>query len=160
VHAIAACAAVALFPAAFGPFGILAHAVRRRTQEIGIRIAVGGLPRDVLALVMRDALGVTLAGVLCGLTGALVLTRVMTSLLSGVSPADPRLPRDFVVASRRGGPGLLDPGQPSRQDRPGHRPQIRISNRFGSARRARAADGQIIGRQGQFAAWQERVNRT
>jgi putative ABC transport system permease protein len=57
--------------------------------EIGIRMALGGLPRDVLALVMRDALSVTFAGLVCGTAGALLLTRVMTSLLFGVNAADP-----------------------------------------------------------------------
>ena len=86
---IAGYAAVALFLAAFGLFGILAHAVHQRTQEIGIRIALGGLPRDVLALVMRDAFSVTVIGVGSGAAGALLLSRIMTSLLFGVSSADP-----------------------------------------------------------------------
>jgi ABC-type antimicrobial peptide transport system permease subunit len=82
-------AGLALLLAALGLFGVLAHAVRRRTQEIGIRMALGGLPRDVLAMVLREGLGLTLVGLACGIAGAILLTRVMSNVLFGVSPSDP-----------------------------------------------------------------------
>jgi putative ABC transport system permease protein len=82
-------AGVALFLAVFGLFGVIASSVRRRTQEIGIRMALGARPANVLSMVMREGLFVTLAGVCGGLAGATLLTRVMTSMLFGVKPTDP-----------------------------------------------------------------------
>jgi putative ABC transport system permease protein len=82
-------AALALALAACGLFGVLAHAVRRRTQEIGIRVALGGLPRDLMVMLMRDGLRLAAAGMLCGGAGAVLLARVMSIVLFGVSPADP-----------------------------------------------------------------------
>ena len=80
---------VALTLAAIGIYGIMAYAVKRRTREIGIRIALGGAPRDVLRLVVRQ--GMTLAGVglVIGLATALAATRLMEKLLFGVQPNDP-----------------------------------------------------------------------
>ena len=85
----AACAVLALTLAVLGLFGLLAQAVRRRTQEIGIRMALGGLPRGVLVMVLREGLWLTSVGIVCGLAGAMLLTRAMTSILFGVSPGDP-----------------------------------------------------------------------
>ena len=82
-------AVVALFLAAFGLFGVLAHAVRGRTQEIGIRMALGGRPADVMAMVMREGLWLTVAGLGTGLVGASLLARTMKALLFGVTPGDP-----------------------------------------------------------------------
>jgi len=82
-------ALLALFLASLGLFGVLAHAVSRRTQELGIRMALGALPKDVLVMVMREGVGLTLAGIVVGGVGAALLTRVMSSLLFGVSPTDP-----------------------------------------------------------------------
>jgi putative ABC transport system permease protein len=82
-------AVVALLLAAFGLFGVLAHAVRGRTQEIGIRMALGGRPSDVMAMVMREGLWLTLAGLGSGLVGASLLARTMKALLFGVAPGDP-----------------------------------------------------------------------
>ena len=82
-------AVVALFLAAFGLFGVLAHAVRGRTQEIGIRMALGGRPADVMTMVMREGLWLTVAGLASGLVGASLLARTMKALLFGVTPGDP-----------------------------------------------------------------------
>lgn len=82
-------ALLALFLAALGLFGVLAHSVSRRTQELGIRAALGATRGDILRMVMREGLGLTLIGIAAGVVGALFLTRAMTSLLFGVKPSDP-----------------------------------------------------------------------
>jgi len=80
---------LALFLAGFGLFAVLAHDVGQRTQEIGIRMALGALPRTVLALVLREGLFLTLLGLAGGIVGAVLITRTMRALLFGVSPTEP-----------------------------------------------------------------------
>jgi putative ABC transport system permease protein len=82
-------ALLAVFLAGFGLFAVLAHDVSQRTQEIGIRMALGALPRTVLALVLREGLLLTLAGLAAGIAGAVLVTRMMQALLFGVSPTEP-----------------------------------------------------------------------
>jgi putative ABC transport system permease protein len=84
-------ALIALLLAAVGIYGVLSFAVSERRQEIGIRIALGARRFDILRLVVGHALALTLAGMLIGLAGSLLLTRFMTNLLYGVSPTDPRI---------------------------------------------------------------------
>jgi putative ABC transport system permease protein len=81
--------AVALFLAGVGVYGVLSFSVSQRTQEMGVRIALGARQSDVLGLVVRQ--GVTLAamGVMLGLAGAFGITRVIRSLLYNVTPTDP-----------------------------------------------------------------------
>ena len=81
-------AVVALALAAIGVYGVLAFLVSQGTREVGIRIALGATPRTILGMVVGRGLGVTSAGVLIGLAGALALTRFMQSLLFGVPAAD------------------------------------------------------------------------
>ena len=74
--------------AAVGIYGVMAYSVSGRTREIGVRMALGAQPKNVLALVMRDGLIVTIVGVAFGIIGAFEATRVLGSQLYGVGTTD------------------------------------------------------------------------
>jgi putative ABC transport system permease protein len=82
-------AATALLLALAGVYGVMAYSVARRTHEIGVRMALGAHTREVLSLVLGQALLTAGVGVAIGMAGAFVLTRTMRSLLFGVSATDP-----------------------------------------------------------------------
>jgi ABC-type antimicrobial peptide transport system permease subunit len=86
---LAAFAALALVLSALGIYGVTSYAVTQRTREIGVRIAIGAQAKDVLGMVMGNALRLAGAGVLLGLCGALLFARVLSSQLFGVSGRDP-----------------------------------------------------------------------
>ncbi len=81
-------AAVAMILAAIGIYGVIAYSVAQRTKEIGIRMALGAQRRDMLQMILRQSFTVVAIGLVIGLFSALVLTRLMASLLYGVSAHD------------------------------------------------------------------------
>jgi len=75
--------------AAIGAYGVISYSVRERTQEFGIRIALGAGRSEVLGLVLRQAMALTGVGLVLGLIGAVMTTRLLGSLLFGIHPMDP-----------------------------------------------------------------------
>jgi ABC-type antimicrobial peptide transport system permease subunit len=82
-------AGLALFLAAIGVYGVMAYAVNQRSQEFGLRMALGAQHRDIVLLALRPGMFLTMMGVLAGLAAALAVTRLMSTLLFGISPLDP-----------------------------------------------------------------------
>jgi putative ABC transport system permease protein len=79
----------ALILAAVGIYGLVSFATRQRVQEIGVRLALGARPLDVVGMIVRQGMLLVVPGVLLGLVGALLLTRFLEHMLYGVTPTDP-----------------------------------------------------------------------
>lgn len=86
---LAALAAIALILAVVGVYGTVSYWVRQRTQEIGVRIALGAQPVHIVSLVIRRGMALVIAGLVLGIAGALAATRLLATLLYGVSASDP-----------------------------------------------------------------------
>ena len=86
---LAVFAGIALLLASVGIYGVLSYLVGRRTQEIGVRMALGAQRLDVLRMILSDGARMALVGIGIGLAAALALTRFMASMLFGVKPTDP-----------------------------------------------------------------------
>jgi putative ABC transport system permease protein len=80
---------LALVLAAVGLYGVVAYAVSQRTQEMGIRLALGAAPGDLLRMIMRQGLILAVTGLGIGLTLSFAVTGFMTTLLPGITPRDP-----------------------------------------------------------------------
>jgi putative ABC transport system permease protein len=89
---------VALILAAAGIYGVISYAVSQRTHEIGIRMALGATPREVLANVLRTGMALVAAGTAIGLAVALAAATLLEKLLFGVSPRDPFVYTVVVLA--------------------------------------------------------------
>ena len=106
-------AAVGLLLAAIGIYGVISYSVGQRTQEIGLRMALGALPRDIRRSVVGEAVLLAGVGLATGVAGALVLTRVMQSMLFEVSATDPA--SFMVTAAVLGATALLAAWAPARR---------------------------------------------
>jgi putative ABC transport system permease protein len=82
---------LALTLAGVGVYGVMAYGVNQRTRELGIRLALGARASSVQAMVLRQGLRLTVTGLVLGLVGALALSRLLTTLVYGVNPSDPRV---------------------------------------------------------------------
>jgi predicted permease len=83
------CGGLALLLASIGIYGLTSYSITRRTSEIGIRMALGARPRDVLGLVLREVSWLVVAGIAAGIPAALVATRLLSGMLYGLSSHDP-----------------------------------------------------------------------
>jgi predicted permease len=110
--------AFALLLASIGLFGVTSHSVARRTSEIGVRVALGARPRDVVWLIFRQVLAITIAGLAIGLPAALVGTRLVRATLYGVEPGDPLslVTAAIVMAVVAGTAGYLPARRAARLD--------------------------------------------
>jgi ABC-type antimicrobial peptide transport system permease subunit len=82
-------AALAVCLALVGVYGVMSYVVGQRANEIGLRMALGASPQDVLRLILRRALSLTFVGIAIGLVSAAAMTRLLASMLFGVKPTDP-----------------------------------------------------------------------
>lgn len=82
-------AGVALLLAALGIYGVVSYSVTQRREEIGVRVALGAQRGDVLGLILRQGMGLTVVGLLIGILSALFLTRLMATMLFGIGASDP-----------------------------------------------------------------------
>jgi putative ABC transport system permease protein len=86
---VAAFAVLALVLASVGIYGVMSYSVAERTREFGVRMALGAGPREIMGLVLGEGAGLTVAGLGLGLAASLAFTRLLASLLFGVTASDP-----------------------------------------------------------------------
>jgi ABC-type antimicrobial peptide transport system permease subunit len=81
-------AGLALFLAAFGIYSVISYSVMQRTPEIGVRVALGARPADLLGLILKQGLALALVGAVAGILGARAFSNLMTGLVYGIEPTD------------------------------------------------------------------------
>jgi len=100
---LSAFALIAVSLATIGIYGVVAYSILQRRQEIGVRVALGASPKDVVQLVIRNGMTPVLAGLISGMAAAAVLARLLSSLLFHVRPLDPvtflSTPFVFILAA-------------------------------------------------------------
>jgi hypothetical protein len=89
LRVLGALAAIALVLSGVGVYGLLAYTVSQRSREIGVRLALGGEPREVASMIVSQGMKLALVGIVPGVLGAFMVARGMRALLFGVAPADP-----------------------------------------------------------------------
>jgi len=104
---------VALLLSALGIYGVLAYLVTQRTKEIGIRMALGGAPRAIFALVLKEGLALLGAGFVAGAVGLVAVRRVLEAQLYGVGPGNPAVM--LLAAAVLGGAALVACAIPARR---------------------------------------------
>jgi putative ABC transport system permease protein len=102
---------VALILAATGIYGVLSGSVTERMREIGVRVAVGATRGDILALILRQGMALSALGIVIGLTGAVVASHALISLLFGISRLDPAT--YFAVIALLAGVSVIACGVPA-----------------------------------------------
>ena len=115
--------------AVIGLYGVMAYTVARRTREIGVRMALGAVPGDVIWLVMREVLLLVGSGLVLGLIASWALGRYVGSQLYGVDGSDPlTIAGACVAAGDRRGAGRLRAGPPRDARKSGARAALRVGN--------------------------------
>ena len=121
--------AAALLLAAIGVYGVLSYSVSQRTQEIGVRVALGAGRRDVMRLVVGQGLKLAAIGIVVGIVGALGITRYISTLLYNVTPSDPSSFTLVAMLPRcRRRDGELRAGAPRDGRRSDHRAEERVAD--------------------------------
>ena len=124
-------AAVALFMAALGLYGVISYSVAQRTQEIGVRMALGAESGSLLGMVVGQGLRLAALGVVIGLILAMACSRLLESQFFGVSPLDPVTLRfDCGGAAGRGFAGELSSGQARHAGGSAPRATVRVAIRW------------------------------
>ncbi len=120
---------VALLLSALGIYGVLAYLVTQRTKEIGVRMALGGTPRAIFDLVLKEGLVLLAVGLAAGGIGLVAVRRVLEAQLYGVGPGDPAvMTLAAVVLGLAALVACAHPGPPRHAHRPGHRAERGVTS--------------------------------